>query len=393
MPSPLISPQDSLALWAVLFFTAGGSILLEGRFSWAKKLSGPILALFATMLLSAFGVIPSASPVYDQVWDFVVPFAIPLLLFSCNLARIGRETGRMLLLFCLSALGTLLGGVVGGLLLAKHLPQLSAVSAMFTATYIGGSVNCAAMAQAFGQAGTPLAAAVVVADNLLMALYFFLLLLLPALRPLAKKFPPLSQSSRPRPQKGEGRFSLSGLAFALCAAMGIVWASSLLSDFLAGVLPSSSAPLALLHALLSNRYLIITALTLLLATLFPSRFGSTGCAGEIGTFCIYLFFAVIGAPASLSTVMSVSPMLFVYAAVIVLTNLAVTLLFGRLLRFSLEEVIVAANANTGGPTTAAALAASQGWDSLVGPAMLTGTLGYAIGSYLGILVGNLFLSV
>ena len=91
--------------------------------------------------------------------------------------------------------------------------------------------------------------------------------------------------------------------------------------------------------------------------------------------------------------MSVSPMLFVYAAVIVLTNLAVTLLFGRLLRFSLEEVIVAANANTGGPTTAAALAASQGWDSLVGPAMLTGTLGYAIGNYLGILVGNLFLSV
>ena len=392
MSSPLISPENSLALWAVLFFTAGGSILLEGRFSWAKKLSGPILALFATMLLSGFGVIPSASPVYDQVWDFVVPFAIPLLLFSCNLARIGKETGRMLLLFCLSAFGTLLGGIVGGLLLAGYLPELPAVSAMFTATYIGGSVNCAAMAQAFGQAGTPLAAAVVVADNLLMALYFFLLLLLPALRPLAKKFPPLSAApARQRARRTDGHFSLSGLAFALCAAIGIVWASSLLSELLSGLLPDSPAPLALVRALLSNRYLIITALTLLLATLFPARFGSTGCAGEIGTFCIYLFFAVIGAPASLSAVVSISPMLFVYAAVIVLTNLAATLLFGRLFRFSLEEVIVAANANTGGPTTAAALAASQDWDSLVGPAMLTGTLGYAIGSYLGILVGNLFL--
>lgn len=391
MSSTLIASGDTLALWAILFFTAGGSILLEQKFTWAKKLSGPILALFATMLLAGLGVIPSSSPVYDQVWDFVVPFAIPLLLFSCNLARIGRETGRMLLLFCLSALGTLLGGIVGGLLLAKFLPELSAVSAMFTATYIGGSVNCAAMAQAFGQTGTPLAAAVVVADNLLMAIYFFILLLLPTIRPLARRFPPLSEYRRGhKSERSGGHFSLSGLAFALCAAIGIVWASSLLSEFLAGVLPGSSPPLVLLRTLLSNRYLIITTLTLLLATLFPSLFGSTGCAGEIGTFCIYLFFAVIGAPASLRAVVSVSPMLFVYAAVIVLTNLVVTLLFGKLFRFSLEEVIVAANANTGGPTTAAALAASKGWDSLVGPAMLVGTLGYAIGSYLGILVGNLF---
>ncbi|MBF1684979.1 MAG: DUF819 family protein, partial [Selenomonas sp.] len=31
----------------------------------------------------------------------------------------------------------------------------------------------------------------------------------------------------------------------------------------------------------------------------------------------------------------------------------------------------------------------QGWNALVGPAMLVGTLGYVVGPYLGIIVGSL----
>ena len=35
------------------------------------------------------------------------------------------------------------------------------------------------------------------------------------------------------------------------------------------------------------------------------------------------------------------------------------------------------------------MAISQGWTELVGPAMLVGTLGYAIGTYIGIIVGSM----
>jgi len=55
----------------------------------------------------------------------------------------------------------------------------------------------------------------------------------------------------------------------------------------------------------------------------------------------------------------------------------------------LEEIILASNANIGGPTTAAGMAIAQGWSRLVGPCMLVGTLGYAIGTWLGILVGTI----
>ncbi|RKW26147.1 MAG: DUF819 family protein, partial [Granulicatella sp.] len=40
---------------------------------------------------------------------------------------------------------------------------------------------------------------------------------------------------------------------------------------------------------------------------------------------------------------------------------------------------------------AAAMAVSKGWHRFVAPTMLVGTLGYILGTYIGILVGNLLL--
>ena len=72
-------------------------------------------------------------------------------------------------------------------------------------------------------------------------------------------------------------------------------------------------------------------------------------------------------------------------------NMVVIFSVGKICKFDLEEIILASNANIGGPTTAMAMAISKGWVSLVGPTMLVGTLGYVIGTYLGIFVGNLLI--
>ena len=55
----------------------------------------------------------------------------------------------------------------------------------------------------------------------------------------------------------------------------------------------------------------------------------------------------------------------------------------------LEDIILASNANIGGPTTAAGMAISLGWTRLVGPCMLVGTFGYVIGTWLGIIIGSI----
>jgi len=60
--------------------------------------------------------------------------------------------------------------------------------------------------------------------------------------------------------------------------------------------------------------------------------------------------------------------------------------------FQPQRLLVASSAAIGGPATAAALASSNGWDSLVGPSMIVGNLGYVVATFVGILFHAFFSS-
>jgi len=81
-------------------------------------------------------------------------------------------------------------------------------------------------------------------------------------------------------------------------------------------------------------------------------------------------------------------MLLLFASLILAVHLVFILVVGKLLRLDLREIVVASNANMGGPTSAAAMAVSRRWDGLVVPAVLCGTLGYAIATFIGTAVGR-----
>jgi uncharacterized membrane protein len=126
-----------------------------------------------------------------------------------------------------------------------------------------------------------------------------------------------------------------------------------------------------------------------LATAFPARLAAIRGAHELGTLVMYLFFVVVGVPASAAALVERGPSLFLFTGVIAAVNVAVTLGAARLFRFSIEEAVLASNATLGGPTTAAGMAVAKGWDGLVLPAILVGVWGYAIGNWVGILAGRL----
>ena len=389
----LISADNTWVLWGILVGDAALAIWLEQKYQWASKVTGCVLAMLGTMILANFHIIPTETPVYDSVWAYVVPLAIPLLLFQCNIKKIGKESGKLLLIYLISSLGTVFGAVFGFTVFHNWIPELYRVSAMFTGTYVGGSVNFAAMADTFGASGA-LSSQAVVADNLLMALYFFVLIAIPAMNFFRKHYshPLIDEIEAGKIGHSQNFWqakpiSLQNISFCFAAATIIVAVSVTIAKFLASLFPAEG-PTFILNQLLGNKYLIMTTITMLCATLFPKVFNNAPGANEIGTFLIYIFFAVIGAPASIMSIITQAPLLLVYALVIVACNMLITFLFGKLFHFSLEEIILASNANIGGPTTAAAMAISKGWNKLVGPVLLIGTMGYVLGNYYGVLVGN-----
>lgn len=180
MKEPLIAADDTLMLWGILIIVASISIILEQRFKWASRISGAIIALVMAIILSNTGIIPTESSVYDAVWSVIVPLAIPLLLFQINLKKLFRESGRLLLMFLISSIGTIAGTTLAFFALREHIPMLDKIAAMFSASYIGGGVNFAAMAAKFETPGE-LVSASVVADNLTMAVLFIVLIIIPTM--------------------------------------------------------------------------------------------------------------------------------------------------------------------------------------------------------------------
>ncbi|WP_156300423.1 DUF819 family protein [Streptobacillus canis] len=383
----MIDKDNVLLLWTIIVSIAAISIYLESKYELVAKISGAIVALVCAMLLSNLNIIPIDSPVYYNVWAYVVPMAIPLLLFQCNISKIWRESGRLLIIFLISSMGTVVGSIIGYTLLNKYIPSLNHIAGTMTASYIGGGVNFVAVSSSFN-IDSKLISAATVSDNLLMVLYFFVLIIIPSIVFFNKNFK--REYSNETKMDTESINSLKktvnlvDIAFSFAFSLLIVTISFSLSSMILGKFGDSD-----LVKFIGNKYLILTTISVLFASLFPKFFSNISGSQEIGTFFIYIFFVVIGIPASIMSIIQNSPLLLVYCLIMVLVNMIITFVGAKLFNFTLEEAILVSNANIGGPTTATAMAISKGWNKYVAPVMLVGTLGYIIGTYIGIFIGNM----
>ena len=67
-----------------------------------------------------------------------------------------------------------------------------------------------------------------------------------------------------------------------------------------------------------------------------------------------------------------APSIFLFALVQVTIHLAVVLILGKVFQFDLKMLLLASNANIGGPTTACGMAKAKRWESLIVPGILVG---------------------
>lgn len=100
---------------------------------------------------------------------------------------------------------------------------------------------------------------------------------------------------------------------------------------------------------------------------------------------------MVGASGCIWSVINTAPSIFAFACVQVSVHLAVILGVGRVLDYDNRMVLLASNANIGGPTTACAMDIAKGWNSLVVPGILAGIFGIAIANFLAIGFGMLVL--
>jgi uncharacterized membrane protein len=375
-------------VWSFIMVGTAVCIYCEQTYRWAAKLTGPVLALLIGMVLSNFKIMPTGSGSYDLVEDYLVPVAIPLLLFRANVVRILRETGPMLQAFHVAALGTVIGAFLAAFAFRSAFDRVPEVAGIMTGSYVGGAVNFMAIKGSYSVSEN-LTNPLLVADNFIMAGMFAALLVMAGSRFLRRHYP------HPHSLAGDKEdvaalaarhwrrkeISLLDIAKALAIAFAVAALATMFTTVLKAQIESR-----ILQSVIGNRYVWITFLTVALTTSFHRRMEKIQGAEDLGMYLLYLFFFVIGLRADMVVVVTKMPVLFAFCLVMALTNLLVTLLLGKLFRLNLEELLLSVNATLGGAPSAAAMAISRGWSNLVLPGLLAGIWGYVIGTFVGILV-------
>ncbi len=386
----MISPDNTLGLWAILLIAALFGMYGE-RKGWFKKVSGALMTIIISAVFTSIGLIPNASdssievPVYDFVFTYFIPFSIPLLLFKLNLRKIIRESGRLLIIYLVSSAGVVTGALVAYMLIDLG-PETYKIVSVFIGTYIGGSVNFMAIAATFDFLRSSLFPSVIAVDNVFTYLYIMLLFYIPAFNFLRKYYPEMDVDEEEEvdyqkeeiPKMPGGM--LESITVCLLISALICWSGTAISGGLMDIL----------HTDINLDMLVITALIVIVANIIPGFLEQYDfVAFDLGMFLLYLFLAVIGASCDLRLLFTSIPGILIMAIIILTVQLLMSLLIGKWLKFSLKEIMIACCANAAGPSVTAPMAITFKMRKAVTPAILISILGYLIGTFIGVGVGVL----
>jgi len=322
-----------------------------------------LLAWIATQA----GALPATADTVSAVQLFVVQLATPLLLLGADLRRTFVRTGRLSVIFLCGSSATVCGAVIGAMLLAPWLGGSAddawALAAALAAKNIGGGMNYVAVAAGTHMSAATFAAGLVV-DNIAGLCYFPLCAWLGRNHRgnIVHSDTPSSDSDSDSVAAGDILQALATGAVIMALAMTI----------------TPSQPL-----------LTATVLATCLATCMPQAMRRVAAAGDaLGTALLYLFFATAGASAGDPLRVGEYLPFFAFVAVLYAVHVIAMLVLSRIAKLPLPEVLMASNANIGGPATAAALADAMGWPQLRTPGLLVGQLGNVIATGLALALGH-----
>ncbi len=373
----LIAPDNIFALGGLIFGLSCLGFWADNH-RIARKVSGVVFVITIGLILSNIGITPLTSPTYDFIGKYLVPLAIPLLLFRANLRKVFVEGGFVLPIFFIGALGVCVGAILGFFIF--HLGEIGAkVAGIYTGAWIGGVVNFVAISQVVELTPEQFSVAIS-ASSPVSVLGLIVLAALPSLAIVQKYIPYKNPTNLPsdgvsnQDESQKPKFNALHITTVLTLSFFICDFSTRLAEWVG-----------------FGHYSIffITLVTVVLANLAPKFFSRFEGDFQLGMVLMYMFFAVIGSSTDALAFVSLAPIFFVFGLFIIFTHFIILLLCAKLFKFDLAETVVASAAAIVGPAPAAAIAASNGWKNLITPAVTIGILGYVIANFVGIAVYRL----
>jgi uncharacterized membrane protein len=330
------------------------------------------------------------SSVQDMILTIVIPLALPLLLFSLNIRKWLKYAKTGFLSMILALISVVVVIVASFFIFRGSVPETGKVAGMLVGIYTGGTPNVAAIKTALG-VDSNLFLMTHTSDLVIGAIVIiFFITLAPRLFSLFLpkfKYLETNGSSSDMIAEAESMEDFSRLigkkAFVdILRALGI-----------ALLIFTISAGVSLLVDPSQQMMIVILMITTLglAASLIP-RVNRIGNSFQLGMYLILIFSFVVSSMADLSKMMSVEYInVTLMVAFVVFGSLIIHLILAAIFKINVDDFLITTTALVYSPPFVPVVAGALRNKEIIITGLTVGIIGYAIGNYIGIFMGQ-FLS-
>lgn len=364
-----------------------------------------LLCYFIPSLLNTFGIVDGhGSSMYYVSTRFLLPACLVLLTLSIDLKAIVNLGPKALIMFLTGTFGIVIGGPISILITSAIFPELfggAGTEAVWrgmttvAGSWIGGGANQAAMKEVY-EVGDQIFSAMITVDVLVANVWMACLLFMAGrAKQIDANIGADSSAIDALKEKVEAYHAENariptGVDLMLIVAwgFGVTGLAHFAADFLSPWFTENYPELKKFSVHSQFFWLIVIATTIGLSLSFTRiRHLEAVGASKVASVMIYILVASIGLHMDITAILE-SPKLFVLGGIWMFVHAALMLIVARIIKAPLFFMAVGSQANVGGAASAPVVA-SAFHPSLAPVGVLLAVLGYALGTYMAWLCGQL----
>lgn len=373
-------------------------ILLYNRYGWVKKIGTVIMAYAVGIILALSGLIPTGDApgaeqmekISNMLMNITVPIAIPLMLFNSDFKLWTKSLPKTFVVL-IAGLFSIVTAVIMGYLLFKGagIKDFGNVAAMMTGIYTGGTMNFYALGAALHVDES----IIVIAYTFEMVVTFPLIMFFVAggyklfrkLLPFKDQAQMQAANSEYIEVKDDSFEEYEGILSK--GVFGKMMLGLLLSI---GMLAIAAGLALLITGKLNELVIILTITTLAIAASFSQKIRNLPKTFELGMFFILIFSVIVASKFDIYSIDSSALAVMGFIAFIMLSALVIHLILCRIFKVNGDLFVVGQVGLLCSPPFIPPVVGAMGNRKVLISGIVIGLVGYAVGTYLGLLLSLLF---
>ena len=365
-------------------------ILLFQKYVVVQKIGTVLIAYLVGIMMALSGLFPSPSEsvemrtLQDWFMNITVPLAIPLMLFNCNFKLWTKSLPKTFTALICGLIAIVISVIISYLMFkSSKIQDLPDLSALMVGIYTGGTMNFAAIGKALNIDPNLLITSLTF--EMLITFPFIVFLIAGGFR-IFRKLLPYSDKSITIEINGE---DLENGSFESYKGMlqKTTFPKTLMGLGLSFLFMAIGAGLSLLiTGKLNELVVILTITTLGILASFNQKVRELPKTFELGMFFILIFSIVVASQFNIQTINNEVFNVFWFVLVVLCLSIFVHFLLCRLFKVSGDLFTVAIVGMLCSPPFIPPIVGAMKNKKVLISGIVIGLIGYAVGTYLGVLL-------